>query len=156
MVLGSSPVAVNSYQLYQNNKANACFRNRLNFFQDSLTNLIEMSKQKYYSRIGNKLIMTRKSPKTYWSLLKLFLNNKKIPILPLLFHENKFITDFKEKADLFNAIFAKQCSLIDNNSRLHNKLIYLTGFSENDITKMILNLDPNKEHGHDQINIRKL
>ena len=43
----------NAYQLYRNNKVNACFRNRLNFLQDSLKNLIEMSKQKYYSRIAN-------------------------------------------------------------------------------------------------------
>ena len=43
----------NAYQLYRNNKVNARFRNRLNFLQDSLKNLIEMSKQKYYSRINN-------------------------------------------------------------------------------------------------------
>ena len=55
----------NAYHLYRNNKANVCFRNRLNFLQDSLKNLTEMSKQKYYSRIANKLTMTRKSPKTY-------------------------------------------------------------------------------------------
>ena len=54
----------NASQLYRNNKVNACFRNRLNFLQDSLKNLIEMSKQKYYSRIANKLTMTRKSPKS--------------------------------------------------------------------------------------------
>ena len=150
----------NSYQLYRNNRANVCFRNRLNFLQDSLKNLIVMSKQKYYSRIANKLTMTRKSPKTSWPLLKLFLNNKKIPIIPPLFHENKFITDFKEKAEIFNA---KQCALIDNNSSLPNKLIYLTEkhltkirFSEDDIAKIIQNLDPNKAHGHDQIIIRML
>ena len=32
-----------------------------------------------------------------------FLNNKKIPLIPSLFHENKSVTDFKEKAELFNA-----------------------------------------------------
>ena len=107
--------------------------------------------------------MTRKSPKTYWSLLKVFLNDKKIPIIPLLFHENKFVTDFEEKAEHFNAFFAKQCSLIDNNSSLPNKLIYLTEkcltkirFSEDDIAKIVQNLDPNKAHGHDQISIRML
>ena len=122
-----------------------------------------MSKQKHYLRIANRLTMTRKSPKTYWSLLKLFLNNKKIPIIPPLFHENKFITDFKEKVELFNAFFARQCLLIDNNSSLANKLIYLTEkrltkirFSEDEIAKLIQNLDPNKVHGHDEINIRML
>ena len=44
-----------------------------------------------------------------------------------------------------------------------NKLIYLTEkrltkirFSEDDIAKIIQNLDPNKAHGHDQISIRML
>ena len=154
----------NAYQLYRNNKANACFRNRLNFFQDSFKNLIEISRQcQYYSRIANKLSMTRKSPKTYWSLLKLFLNNKKIPIIPSLFHESKFVSDFKENAQLFKAFFAKQCSLIDTNSNIPNQLIYSTEkhlstmrFSEDDIKKIIQNLDPNKAHGHDQISIRML
>ena len=122
-----------------------------------------MSKQKYFSRIASKLTMTRKSPKTYWSLLKVFLNNKKILIIPPLFHENNFVTDFKEKAELFNAFFAKQCSLIDNNSSLPKNLIYLTEkrlskirFSEDDIAEIIQNLDPNKAHGHDQISVRRL
>ena len=55
----------------------------------------------------NKLINTQKSSKAYWSLLKGFLNNKKIPLIPPLFHENRFITDFKEKAELINSFFAK-------------------------------------------------
>ena len=64
----------------------------------------------------NKLINTQKSSKTYCSLLKGFLSNKKIPLIPLLFPENSFIADFTEKADLFNSSFAKQCSLIRNDS----------------------------------------
>ena len=27
--------------------------------------------------------------------MKIFLNNKKIPLIPLLFHNNEYITDFK-------------------------------------------------------------
>ena len=70
----------------------------------------------------NKPINTQKSSKAYWSLLKGFLNNKKIPLTPPLFHENRFITDFKEKAELFNSFFAKQCSLIRNDSELPTSL----------------------------------
>ena len=33
------------------------------------------------------------SSKTYWSILKAFLNNKKIPCIILLFHENKVIKE---------------------------------------------------------------
>ena len=34
--------------------------------------------------------------------IKTFLNNKKVHCIPLLFHENKFMAGFKEKAELFN------------------------------------------------------
>ena len=78
-----------------------------------------------------------------------------------MFHENKFVTDFKEKAERFNAFFAKQCSFIKNSSELPSHLHYLTdnrlssvSFSQDDIAKIIQNLDPNKAHGHDNISIK--
>ena len=40
-----------------------------------------------------------------------------MPIIPPLFYKNCFITDFKEKAKLFN-FFSKQRSLISNNNSL--------------------------------------
>ena len=65
------------------------------------------------------------------------------------------MTDFKEKAELFNAFFAKQCSLIKSNSQLPSHLHYLTdnrlssaSFSQDNIAKMIQKFDPNKAHGH--------
>ena len=56
------------------------------------------------------------SRKYYWSILKTFLNNKKILVIPPILHDNKFITNFKKKAETFNNFFAKQCSLINTNS----------------------------------------
>ena len=111
----------------------------------------------------NKLTNAEKSPKAYWSILKSFLNNKKIPLIPPLFYENCFITNFKEKAELFNSFFADQCSLMSNASKLpsnftlytDNRLSTVT-FSQDDIGKIIQNLNPNKAHGHDNISIRML
>ena len=95
--------------------------------------------------------------------IKSFFNNKKIPLIPPLFHENKFVTDYKEKVELFNAFFAKQCSLVNNSSKLPSHLHYLTdnrlssvSFSQDGIDKIIQNLDPNKAHDHDNISIRML
>ena len=42
----------------------------------------------------------------------------------LFFHDKKFITDFREKAKLFNSFFAKQCSLITNTSELPTNCKY--------------------------------
>ena len=101
--------------------------------------------------------------KTYSSLLNRPLINRKIYLILPLFHENKFVIDFKEKAELFNPFFAKQCSLIKSSSKLLSHLHYFTdnrlsfvNFSQDDIAKIIQNLDPNKAHGHDNINIRML
>ena len=99
----------------------------------------------------------------YWALLKFFLNNRKIPVIPPLFHNNKFFTDFKVEAELFNSFFPKQCSLIKNDSKLPPRLQFLTDkrlstvkFVNTDTSKIIQHLNPNKAHGHDKICIRML
>ena len=112
---------------------------------------IEESKEKYYTKLSSRLAYPLTSPKTYWSILKTFLNSKKIPCIPHLFHENKFITDFKEKAELFKHFFVNQCSLLSNNSVLPTNLP-----SSSDIAKIISRLDPNKAHGHDMLSIRMI
>ena len=47
-----------------------------------------------------------------------FLIGRKIPCIPPLFENNEYITDSKEKAELFNSFFENQWSLINNNSQL--------------------------------------
>ena len=73
-----------------------------------VADLIDDSKQKYFLSLTQKLNTIQKSIKAYWALLKIFLNNRKIPVIPPLFYNNKFVTDFKEKARLFNSFSAKQ------------------------------------------------
>ena len=60
------------------------------------------------------------SPKAYWSLLKTFLKNIKIPCIPPIFYENDFVIDFQKKAEIFNELFAKQCTVV-----LANSLVFL-------------------------------
>ena len=105
----------------------------------------------------------QKNSKVYWSLLKNFLNNKKIRIIPLLFYKNRFITDFQEKFKLFKFFFSKQCCIIPNHSSLTADFNYITDnrlstvtFSAKDIGKIIPNLDSNKAHEHDNTSIRML
>ena len=81
------------------------------------------------------------------------MNNEKIPCIPPLLHQDKFIIDFKEKAEMFNNCFADQCFILKNKlpatlSKNHSD------FSNKDILKIIRNLDSNKVHGHDMISIR--
>ena len=100
------------------------------------------------------------SAKTYWSILKTLLTNRKIPCIPPLFHQGKYVTDLKKKAELFNSFFGKQCSLIQNSSKLpltlknqENSISSIT-FNSNDIVTIIRS--PNKAHGYDMISIHML
>ena len=47
--------------------------------QDTLRTSIEISKQKYYFKLSRKRAVNKINPKCYGSILKSFLNNKKIP-----------------------------------------------------------------------------
>ena len=71
---------------------------------------VQESKQKYYCHLSGKLLDSKTSPKSYWSIWKTFLNNKKIPCIPPLLHSDRFIMNFKEKAELFNESLLKQYS----------------------------------------------
>ena len=91
---------------------------------------------------------------------KSFLSNKKISCIPPLIHNNQFSVDFKEKSELFNSFFAKQCTHIEPGSSLPTQLLRRTNeslntisFTEDDILNVIKKLDASKAHGHDQISI---
>ena len=128
---------------------------KVEFLQNELKSLIEANKEKYYSRILNRMMNPLTSTKTYWSILKSFLHNKKIPCIPF--------PKCNDKAELFNNFFANQSSLINNFSKLPSLLLKRTenvisfiDFGSDYIAKIIHNLDPNKAHGHDMISIRML
>ena len=150
-----------TFQCYLHSNKDPRLFNKVEYFQTELKSLIEANKEKYYSRICKRMMNPLTSTKTYWSILKSFLNNKKIPCIPPLFLQNRYITKYKDKAELFNNFFANQCSLINNSSVLSSLLLKQTentissiDFGLDDIAKIIHNLDPNKVHGHDMISIR--
>ena len=131
----------------ESNQSSATFQS----FQSQGSSLIADLKNKYYSKVAKRLLDPSTSPKTYWSILKTFLNNEKIPVIPPIFYDNKFITDFKQKAEVFNP---KPCtSLLINGKipsecpRKSNESLSSITVEINDIEKIIKNLDPNKPHG---------
>ena len=152
-----------TYEIYRHNKDNPDLIYCLGFLQERLSASIETSKESHYARIANRLNNSQKSSKTYWSLLTIFLNNKKILLIPPLTHENHCIINFKEKAELFDSFFSNQCSLLKNCSKRPTNIIYVTdkrlrtiNFTDDNKEKNIVSLNPNKAHGHDNISIRML
>ena len=104
-----------------------------------------------------------KDPPRMNKQIKTLITERKIPCIPPIFHDNKFITDFKEKSEIFDSFFAKQCSLIDNGSTLPSLFPLITEKSLSDvdflveaIKNIISKLDSNKAHGDDMISIRML
>ena len=77
----------------------------LNKLSEDLTNAITNSKLAYYRRIASKLNDPNSAPKTYWSILKSFVNGKKIPLIPPILVKDQLVTNFLEKANLFNEFF---------------------------------------------------
>ena len=69
---------------FQNNKDIQLLR-RSQRIQNLLTDTAEKSKEQFHSRILTKLMDPTASPKAYWSMLKTFLNNKKIPCIPPIY-----------------------------------------------------------------------
>ena len=80
--------------------------------------------------------------------------------IPPILKENKFIVAAEEKCELFNEFFRKQCVVPITSSKLPdlNKTTPLSIknviFTEDDITKHIKKLNPNKSHGHDNLSIK--
>ena len=66
--------AFNSYSRDKNNTDLFKFQSP----QTHLKTSIGESKQNYYSSLSNKLLDGKTSPKLHWSMLKTFLNNKKL------------------------------------------------------------------------------
>ena len=101
--------------------------------------------------------------KSYWSILKTFVNGQKNSvILPLLVND-KFVTNVLEKANLFNDFFSKQCQPVQNKSTLPKSNTYHTENRQNDIIfdnekllKILESLHANKAHGYDDISRRML
>ena len=83
-------------------------------------------------------------------------------VLPLLIN-NKILSGFTEKVNLFNDFFATHCTPFPNSSVLPSAISFKTqsrlssiSFEKEDILKRIRNLNVNKAHGHDKISIQML
>ena len=127
-----------------------------------VSQLIEKSNDEYYYRFGKRLNDSSTSAKTNWAILKTFYNKRKIPLIPPLLVNNSFVTDFKDKSNLFNDFFCKQCTPVANDSTFPtlletpNETLSSLEIMASDIGKIIKALKVNKAHGHDEISITML
>ena len=64
--------------------------------------MIEDTKRTYFLKAGCTWENRGTSKKNYWSLINTVLNKAMIPIIPLLLDNDLYISDFTEKAHIFN------------------------------------------------------
>ena len=86
------------------------------------------------------------------------LNDKRITLIPSLLHNNKFISNFKEKNKLLNEHFSKLYALRQNRNTITSVFTPLTQKSLSSFQFAANNIksDSNKEHSHDTISIRMI
>ena len=88
---------------------------------------------------------------------------KKTPIILPFSVNNNLISNFREKANVFNNFYLQQCQPIANNSILPTNQIFYTKNRLRDFDidygkflKLINGPNPHKTHGHDGISLRML
>ena len=142
------------------NCQNHCYTYKHKVLQGKLAKLTESFEESYYKRLSQKLSSISSSSKCYWSLQKRMLNEKKIPVIPPLFHNNNFMSNLKEKTKfsmnifLNSSLIQNRSSLIQNRSTFHKSLSSFQ-FSTSEIKSIINKLAPNKARGH-TISIRMI
>ena len=99
------------YQFYLKNKRNMS-ATKLKALQNLTYETLESCKGKYYENISKILCSKAIAPKYYWSLIKTMLDDKKVPCIPSIFHDNKFITEFSKKVNLFNSFLQNSAELL--------------------------------------------
>ena len=125
------------------------------------TKEILKAKNDYLLRMTSELNDPKTAPKTYCSILNRFLYNKKIPSIPPLLVQNKFISNFRVKANILNDFFASVCTPI-NKSTLpqfaYKTDVKINSFRvvQNDISRIIKTLYAEKRHGWDKISINMM
>ena len=110
------------------------------------------------AKLGNP----KSAPKTYWSIIKKFISNKKIRTVQPILVNGDLVSEFKQKANIFNKHFAPLCTPIKNGSKLPSfsykteKRLTSVDIKDDDILLIIKNLNANKANGWDQLSIRMI
>ena len=130
---------------------------RVKQHQEKSKKAIEDAKRRYLDDLSNKICNPSTGQKTFWSAYKRLSNKKKITNIPPLFENGTYISNFKDKASIFNNYFATQCQPFDFHSNLpaftpltSNSLSDIT-FSHAKIIAIIKQLDHKKANGPDEI-----
>ena len=124
--------------------------------------MITSAKEKCFLKLGQKLSDPANGVKACWSTLNKIINRNKVINIPPLLVNGVFIMNYQTKADVFNEFFAKQCSLLPNDSSIPaftpkcDNILSSAGIDRLKVLSLIHYLDSKKAHKCDDLSITML
>ena len=80
--------------------------------QNNTNKLIREAKQLYYEKLGEKLSDPQTGHKHFWNAFKTITNEKKYTNIPPIIENDTYISNFRQKANLFNDYFADRVKFL--------------------------------------------
>ena len=145
------------YRNYKKHGYKDADKSRLDAIRTECSESIQSAKLAYLDNLGKDLNESKSTSKNYWKIIHRVMNKTRAPKIPPILDKGTFILNCADKAKLFNEFFAKQCTLLLNDSILPDfhyitdKRLDYVSFSDNDIVSIIRKLNPNKASGSDGI-----
>ena len=106
------------YRKWVNRGRNPTEHSTVREVQNSTSKLILEAKRAYFEKLGDELSNPQTGQKRFWTAFKRISNKKKITNIPPLIDNETYITNFQQKAKVFNDYFADQCTNHENDSIL--------------------------------------
>ena len=110
--------------MFKDGRTNANYTNLLTS-KAKLIDTVNLSKNKYFKHLGDKLNNPSTSSKTYWSIIKpLLMERRLLSFLPYYLMINLF--KLVEKANIFSDFFSRQCQPMSSDSTLLSIFLFET------------------------------
>ena len=140
---------------------NIIFKNKFKELQSEIFKLVDEAKIKHQQDICKKLNKPD-NEHVFWSTIKRLTNNKKMANIPPIEEGLNTISNFLEKAKIFNEYFASQCQPLNYDVAIP-PLVFKTQsrinsveISADQIANLICKLNPKKANGPDEISTSML
>jgi len=150
------------YRKWVKNGRNSDSHGKVRDVQNITNKLIKEAKLVYYKKFGEKLSDPQTGQKIFWNAFKRLSNKKKNTNIPPIIDDDVYISNFRQKANVFNEYFADQCNILENDSVLPdiqlntNLSMYNINININQIVSIISKINPKKGGGHDGISVAML
>ena len=136
--------------------------NNVREVQNTTNRLIREAKQVHYKKLGEKLSDPLTGSKHFWNASIRMTNKRNHTKIPPIVDNNTYVSNFQQKANIFNDYFANQCKILENSSTLPevtlntNASIYHAKITINNIVGIISKMSSKKAGGYDGISVTML